>query len=69
MSGRSLAVLSIVLLLVVAVVLVSGEFSGNPASVGSSFGPIRTLVEDGGRGEGVRPRFVGGEVLVCEERF
>jgi hypothetical protein len=53
MSRRALAVLLIVLLLVVAAFFVSGEFSGQPVAVGSSFLPIRTLVEDsddGGRG-------------------
>jgi subtilisin family serine protease len=61
-NRRGLAVLLMVLLLVVAVVLVSGEFSGQPAVVDSPFGPIRTLYA--GDSNKSRPRFVGGEVLV-----
>ena len=63
MSRRYLVVLLIVFLLVVAAVLLKDKASDQPVAV-FSFEPIRTLYEDAGGVEKVRPLFVDGEVLV-----
>ena len=63
-SRRYFAVLMIVGILVVTAVLLKDTTSDQPAALFSSLEPIRTMYEDAGGIEKVRPQFVPGEVLV-----